>query len=159
MAGRKSKPTNLKVLTGNPGKRALNKNEPKPKMATIKPPPGLSKLAKKHWRQVAAHLVACGLLTEADKPAFSLYCEAYAKWADANEMIATHGTVVKSPNGFPVQSPYLAIANRAHDQMVKLLVEFGMTPSSRSGISVEPQPKPASGANAGGFGDLNDKYG
>ncbi|MEQ8198694.1 MAG: phage terminase small subunit P27 family, partial [Clostridiaceae bacterium] len=28
--GRKPKPTAIKVLEGNPGKRPLNKNEPKP---------------------------------------------------------------------------------------------------------------------------------
>ena len=28
--GRKPKPTNLKVLEGNPGQRPLNDNEPKP---------------------------------------------------------------------------------------------------------------------------------
>lgn len=43
-----------------------------------------------------------------------------------------YGTVVKSPSGYPIQSPYLAIANKAHEQMTKLLAEFGMTPSSRS---------------------------
>jgi len=30
MAGRKPKPTALKIIEGNPGKRPLNKNEPKP---------------------------------------------------------------------------------------------------------------------------------
>jgi len=48
--------------------------------------------------------------------------------------------VIKSPSGFPIQSPYLAIANKAMDQMTKLLTEFGMSPSSRTCVAVAPQP-------------------
>ena len=36
---------------------------------------------------------------------------------------------------FQAVSPYLLIANKAHDQMAKMLVEFGMTPSSCSSVT------------------------
>lgn len=42
--------------------------------------------------------------------------------------------MVKAPSGFPVQSPFLAIANKALEQMTKLMIEFGMTPSSRTRV-------------------------
>lgn len=149
--GAKPKPTVLKLLAGNPGRRPLNENEPRPPQATPVKPEGLSAVAEQHWEIVAGHLLSCGLLTEIDKPAFALYCEAYARWYEANEKIKEHGTVVKAPSGFPVQSPYLGIANRSFDQMTKLLVEFGMTPSSRSRVAVAPTEK------AGGTYDkLND---
>ena len=45
-----------------------------------------------------------------------------------------YGAVIKAPSGFPVQSPFLAIANKAHEQMVKLLTEFGMTPAARTRV-------------------------
>ena len=54
--------------------------------------------------------------------------------------------MVKSPNGFPIQSPYLAVANKAMEQMRAMLTEFGMSPSSRTRvrgtavIATEPDP-------------------
>jgi len=53
-AGRKRKPTVLKVLEGNPGKRPLNKNGPKPKPVAPKTPKHLNSVAKKEWKRVAA---------------------------------------------------------------------------------------------------------
>ena len=38
---------------------------------------------------------------------------------DAEEHLARFGTVIKSPSGYPIQSPYLSIANRAIKQIAK----------------------------------------
>jgi Phage terminase, small subunit len=43
--------------------------------------------------------------------------------------------MMKSPLGFPVQSPFLAIANRQTEIMMRIASEFGFTPASRSRIS------------------------
>jgi P27 family predicted phage terminase small subunit len=147
MSGRKPKPTALKLVTGNPGKRPLPKNEPKPKLGA-RMPEWLSPQAKEHWPLIAKQLRDAGILTEIDAPALGLYCEAFVRWHQANEQVAKFGPVVKAPSGFPVQSPFLAIANRAWDQMMKALVEFGMTPSSRSKVTVADgaeEDKPKSG--------------
>ncbi|WJR81022.1 P27 family phage terminase small subunit [Bradyrhizobium sp. NP1] len=60
-------------------------------------------------------------------------------WAEAMEQIHKYGTMVKSPTGYPIQSPYLAIANRQAEIMMRIASEFGFTPASRSRISV-PAP-------------------
>jgi P27 family predicted phage terminase small subunit len=52
------------------------------------------------------------LITNLDRGALATYCGAYAMWADAMEQIQNDGTMVKSPIGLPIQSSYLAIANR-----------------------------------------------
>ncbi len=74
------------------------------------------------------------MLTVLDRAALSAYCQAWGRWIEAEERLRQHGVIVRSPNGFPVQSPYLAVANKAMAQMSKLLVEFGLSPSSRSRI-------------------------
>lgn len=56
----------------------------------------------------------------------------------AMEQIQKYGTMVKSPTGFPIQSPYLAIANRQAEIMMRIASEFGFTPASRSRISAPP---------------------
>lgn len=137
MQGRKPTPTALKIVRGNPGKRALPENEPTPSKE-IRMPDYLSPEAAKHWPLVAEQLKDAGVLTAIDAAALALYCEAFARWRHANEQVVKFGPVVKAPSGFPVQSPYLAIANKAHEQMTKLLVEFGMTPSSRSRVTKAP---------------------
>jgi len=76
MAGRKPKPTFLKLLQGNPGKRELPQNEPqpaKPKGAVPKAPRHLSDPARKQWRVVAKQLAGANILTELDAHALALY--------------------------------------------------------------------------------------
>jgi hypothetical protein len=43
--------------------------------------------------------------------------------------------IVRSPRGYPIQSPYLAIANKAWQQVQQGLAEFGMSPSARTRVS------------------------
>jgi phage terminase large subunit-like protein len=50
--------------------------------------------------------------------------------------IERYGTMIKSPNGFPMQSPSVAVANKQVEIMVRIAAELGMTPSSRSRIRV-----------------------
>ncbi|CAJ7420107.1 P27 family phage terminase small subunit [Burkholderia pseudomallei] len=140
MRGRKPTPTALKLVRGNPGKRPLPENEPTPSL-DVQMPEYLSAQAAKHWPIVTKQLQDAGVLTSMDATALSLFCECFAKWKHANDQVLKFGPVIKAPSGFPVQSPFLAIANKAHDQMCKLLVEFGMTPSSRSRVTAKkPDP-------------------
>ncbi|MEA2822497.1 MAG: hypothetical protein QOJ86_4501, partial [Bradyrhizobium sp.] len=44
----------------------------------------------------------------------------------------------KSPTGYPMQSPYISIANRQAEIMMRIASEFGFTPASRSRISTPP---------------------
>jgi P27 family predicted phage terminase small subunit len=138
MAGRRPKPTALKELEGNPGKRALNKREPKP-TGTPTCPSHLDAEAKKEWRRISKELIAIGLLTSVDRAALAAYCSSYSRWIAAEESIQKFGTVIKSPkSGFPIQNPYVSIANTALDHMRKYAVEFGLTPASRSRLQVDP---------------------
>jgi P27 family predicted phage terminase small subunit len=137
MAGRKPKPTALKELAGNPGKRPLNQREPKPKTTLPPCPRHLSAEARKEWRRMGGELARMGVVTVVDRAALAAYCVAYARWADAEAQVTKLGTVVKTANGNLIQNPYLAVANRAMDQMMKAAGEFGMTPSSRSRVQVQ----------------------
>ena len=126
-------PTALRVLSGNPSKRPLPTNEPQPELGADMPD-WLSDEAKAHWGVVSKQLHDVGVLTKMDGVALGLYCEAFARWKHANEQVIKCGPVVKAPSGFPVQSPFLSIANKAWEQMLRILLEFGMTPASRSRV-------------------------
>lgn len=137
--GSKPHPTAIKRLRGNPGRRGLNRDEPKPQAPqSIEPPAELSPPERKHWQRLAPILLTARLLTEVDLDALRLLCISAATLDEAHEQVKKFGLVIKAPTGFPVQSPYLAIRNKAHEQVCKLLAEFGITPSSRSRVSVPP---------------------
>lgn len=144
MPGRKPKPTALKELAGNPGKRALNKREPQPRRMLPPCPRHLTGEARREWRRMGGELVRLGVMTAVDKATFAAYCVAWARWVDAEANVAKLGPIVKTANGNLIQNPYLAVANRALEQMTKLAAEFGMTPSSRSRVQVaQPAAEPS----------------
>lgn len=138
MRGRRPKPTRIKALTGNPGKRPLNPHEPRPEPALPDCPSQLSPVAREEWIRLTAELSKLNLITHLDRGALATYCAAYALWAEAMEQIQKYGTMVKSPTGYPIQSPYLSIANRQAELMMRIAAEFGFTPASRSRISAPP---------------------
>ena len=132
--GRKPKPTALKVLEGNPGGRPLNPNEPKPAKKAPRCPAWLEDEAKKEWKRMGKTLEQMGLLTEMDMAAFAGYCQAYARWKEAEEFITQHGSIVKTPSGYWQQVPQVSIAQTYLKIMNKFAEQFGLTPSSRSRI-------------------------
>lgn len=135
MRGRKPTPTNLRILRGNPSHRPLNAAEPKPAAADLAPPDWLDGLARTEWTRLAPLLHRLGLLTEIDVQALATYCQTYARWREAEEKIKEFGLVIKGRNGYPVISPFAAVADRAMRQMKGFLIEFGMTPSARSRVA------------------------
>jgi P27 family predicted phage terminase small subunit len=132
MRGRKPLPSNVVRLRGNPGKRRLNDAEPRPASRVPPCPACLGDEARKEWRRLAKELAELGLLTGLDRNMLAAYCQAHALWVEAVSSIERYGTMVKSPNGYPMQSPYVAVANKQVEIMGRIAAEFGMTPSSRS---------------------------
>ena len=135
MRGPKPQPTTLKLLRGNPGKRPLNQHEPKPPDGMPECPEFLDDVAKAAWDRMSGMLRQMGVLTVVDGIALAALCVLYSRWVHAEEQVKKYGSVVKNPDrGHPMKSPYLRIANESLEALRKLLLEFGMTPSSRSRI-------------------------
>lgn len=133
--GRKPKPTALKLLEGNPGKRQLNMNEPR---LTQKMPPEcpdwLEEEAQAEWNRLSETLFEMGILTDLDVVPFAAYCQAYARWREAEEFISQHGSIVKTKTGYWQQVPQVSIAHTNQKAMLQAAAEFGLTPSARSRI-------------------------
>jgi P27 family predicted phage terminase small subunit len=137
-------PTHLRLLRGNPGKRAI-KPEPEPPVPDKPPEPPLflSEDAKNEWWRVAPELHALGLLTILDHMPLAAYCEAYSRWVVAERLLATEaendpetkGLTICGSSGSPIQNPLLKIARNAAADMVRFAGEFGMTPVARSHLS------------------------
>lgn len=145
MRGRKPKPTKMKQLAGNPGKRPLNENEVEPPVPDRIPyaPRHLNGEAKREWRRIVAILLELELYTEVDRAALAMYCQAWGRWVEAEKKLAKEDLILTSCKGTFYQNPRLHVANKAWEQMRKILPEFGLTPSSRARLSVGGSREPS----------------
>ena len=123
MRGRKPKPTALKIIEGNPGKRPIRGSEPKPLATQPSCPAHLSPTAKAEWKRLAQTLNRVGLLTQADRAALAAYCQAYGRWVEAERKLAETPTLLKTPAGYVQPSPWLGIANKQLELMAKSMAE------------------------------------
>ena len=133
-SGPAPKPTAIKQLEGNPGKRKLNKREPKVNSGIPVCPSWLLPEAKNEWKRLAKKLHLMGILTINDRTAFAGYCQSYAKWKEAQEHITEEGPVYTTETGYQRPNPWIAISDTNQKLMLQFGSEFGLTPSSRSRI-------------------------
>lgn len=134
--GRKPKPTALKLVGGNAGKRVLNKNEPKPTGNLYDPPDWLTEKQVEGWCY-AIESAPYGLLKRLDRSTLVAWVIAEDLHRQAVEKLNGGALLIKTPNGMPVQSPYLAIVNKQAAIMIKAASEMGFTPASRSRVEVD----------------------
>jgi P27 family predicted phage terminase small subunit len=133
MQKQKDNPTGLKELANTLPKRSPETKEPKP-IRILECPPELGPAARQEWHLIVTELTSKGVLSFFDRGPLAIYCNAYAQYFEAMEEVQKYGAMIKSPNGYPVQSPYLAVANKHADTMIRIASEFGFTPASRSRI-------------------------
>lgn len=148
--GRPPKPTALKLLTGNPGKRPLNTREPKPPVDGPSCPSWLLPEAKREWRRIVPSLKALGLLAKIDRVALAGYCQSWAKWRQADEYLGAHGLSVEltraDREGNEVvyaiqQRPEVAISQKERQLANAFLAKFGLSPSDRSRVKADEKPQ------------------
>lgn len=139
-SGRKPTPTALKLVKGNPGKRALNKREAKLDVSRPVAPPFLCEDGRAEWDRVIDTLFTAGLVTQLDAAALGAYCASYGRWAQAERALRRveetegDGLTTTTCSGNVIQNTLVGIANKAAADMVRYAVEFGMTPSARSKV-------------------------
>jgi len=135
MPGPPKKPTALKLVAGNPGKRALNKLEPKPRGNLYDAPDWLTDTQRVGWAY-AIESAPFGLLKRIDRSTLVAWVVAEDLHRQAAEKLNGGAMLIKTPNGMPVQSPYLSILNKQAMIMLKAASEMGFTPASRSRVEV-----------------------
>lgn len=136
MRGAKPKPTHLKLIEGNPGKRRLNRKEPKPQGDLCDAPDWLTEEQKAGWSYAISNAPA-GLMKRLDRAALTAFVVAEDMHRQASVAVGKFGLITKSPSkGEPMQNPYLPIINRQAQIMLKAAAELGFTPSSRSRVEI-----------------------
>ncbi|VVE87569.1 phage terminase small subunit P27 family [Pandoraea bronchicola] len=140
-SGRKPKPTAKKELAGNPGKRALNKDEPEFGIVTnIFAPDWIDGHARDLWEHLSPLLCKQRVLQVTDIQNLEVYCSAYGQFRRAEEDIAKHGLVVAGAQGGPTKNPAVTAKNEAVKQMATYGAMLGLDPASRQRL-VGPKRK------------------
>ncbi len=138
--GRKPKPTALKILQGNAGKRKLNHNEPNfSDVVDIEPPDWLDDLAVQMWQTIMPELLANKILTVADIHNVEAFCMAYARWRQAENEITRLGVLIMDDNGRYSKNPAFTVVNEAKKQMATFGGLLGLDPSSRTRLTGSAQ--------------------
>ena len=151
-------PANVHLLRGNPGHKASASllDELQPEVEIPCTPKWLWPEAKKEWRRIGAELERYGLVSKLDRAALVLYCQAWARLAWAEQMLARamaaaeagriaaeaagqewkggDGIMVPSPNGTLVYSHHWVVQRRAAQEVHWYLQSFGLSPSSRGRV-------------------------
>lgn len=142
-SGRIPQPTQLKLAKGNPGKRALNKKEPKPKRGYPFCPPYIQGEARDMWVRVSDALYQMGVLTTSDGEALARLCDVYGDLMEAKRLCKrdgfTYETTTTTGETLIKGNPAYAQMRAADTQFTKMLIEFGLTPASRSRIQELPE--------------------
>lgn len=143
MSGRKPKPTALKVVTGNPGKRPLPEDEPKPTNEIGKAPFWLSEEGAEYWEYVVGILGELqGVAKKPDEAAAAMFAQAIADYREADDALSDNGSnyqdVETKAGGVMTRiHPAVGVRKDAMAQIMKICAEFGLTPSARTRVKVD----------------------
>lgn len=137
--GRKPKSEATKKRTGNAGRREA---QPEGSWGSIKATPEqpahLDSYALAKWKQLVPELGKVpGLLATIDQDMLWIYCQAYAKYLDAQAHINASGTICVSEKGNYYMHPALAVQGQAVSQMTKIAQKFGLSPKDRLDIKLD----------------------
>lgn len=142
MAGRRPKPTALKLVHGNAGKRAINKKEPKPAREIPSCPAHLDDSGKVAWGRLSVLLDRMGVLTEADTFALERLADCYTDILECRKLVErdgrTYTTTTAQGDTLIKGNPAVNQLRAADAQFKSYLVEFGLTPAARSKVHATP---------------------
>jgi len=135
--GRKPSSKNFRLIAGTAVDDApdtVTENTPDKtakRQVTVKAPSWIKgAIARREYERVATELARQNKWSPLFVTPIGLYADTFQQYRWAREQISKGDLTTKSPNGYPIQNPMLAIANKAHEQMIKISAEFGFTLTS-----------------------------
>ena len=138
-SGRRPKPTAKKLLAGNPGKRALNTNEPDFGLVlTVDCPFWMGDNGRGLCETVCPLLCRERVLAATDVQNLEVYCNAYDQFRMAQEDVQRNGVTVPGATGGVVKNPAATVLKEAAAMMATYGGMLGLDPSSRQRIMGKP---------------------
>lgn len=142
--GPKPLPANVHLLRGNASKLPRDRltSSTHVPVEVPDPPSHLSKDARQEWKRISVELAKLGLIAKIDRAALAVYCQAFGRWVHAEKKLKSlgdEGLIDTTPSGYKQIGVWLQISNRAVAQMASFLAHFGMSPSSRMRVQLNPR--------------------
>lgn len=147
------KPSALKLLEGNAGKRPLDLSAGiNPRVEIPSPPAHLGKDAKKEWKRITPFLEELGLISGLDRSALALYCQAQGRLSELetafNAQVARlvqdkaldypaavyEASHAVTPSGYAQQSVIVQLIKSHREQVNRYLMHFGLSPAARGRV-------------------------
>ena len=112
-------------------------------------PETLNEEGARVWYEFFSYAIEIeGYLAKTEIGLIELACQAWQEYRDLLKVVTMEGFVVESHNGIQMINPNHKLMTAAQDRYLKIMREMGMTPTTRSGVSLM-QDKPK-----GDFDDL-----
>lgn len=110
---------------------------------------GLTEEEQRTWDELLRDAPA-NVVKELNKGTFETLVRATCIYRDASKKVAQYGAVIKSPSGYPIQSPYVSIMNKQAQLMLRASSELGLTLASRLRVKAgskksDPKSNPFAG--------------
>ena len=142
MSGRPPKPTAMRVIEGDRGKRGRSKQEPDPEYLAAEnmvAPAWLPAAAKVVWDELVPALQKARLVAVIDVELLAHGCAAIAMCRKAT-IRAHKKTVIAGKDGAGDSlSPWLIVQSMSFKQLNAVLLQFGVGPAARTRIAIQPQ--------------------
>lgn len=157
LRGRPRKPTALKLLQGNPGKRRIDPTEAQAPGGAPPKPAHIEGLAAEFWDRLTRIMDEMGYLSTADGELLELASAAYGHWREALAQVKRLGLVVQTgakplrnhmgdpvlgPDGKPIlaggsarANPFLKVADAQWDRLLRVLSSLGIPPTVRAKVT------------------------
>lgn len=139
MKGRKPKDLALKLLSGNPGKRALSSSGEPFTVGEIDKPQGLDQRAAEEWDRLVERLAP--ILSEASAGMLYIACNAFSELAAADAIIQQKGLTYETcGEAGPIvrMRPEVRIRAAARTAYHRALAELGATPVAHTRVKKLP---------------------
>jgi P27 family predicted phage terminase small subunit len=98
-------------------------------------------VARKKWDEIGVQLLKLRVITAADATALELLCGAYAEYFKASAVVQRRGATYKTRTDSGIierRRPEVAIAADAWKRVRSMLLEFGISPASRTKVHTVP---------------------
>lgn len=124
-------PTALRVLHGDrPGR--INTREPQFGIGSPKPPHWIRKESRRYYRELVRALEPGRILTPADGYSLGMLADAMCRYVEARD--AVEAIKVNGRDGGKVRDPALTAESHAAALVHRLMMQFGLTPASRTSL-------------------------
>jgi len=145
--GQNKKPTQIRLLEGNLGKRPMPKDEPEPEIIYEQPPEDIDPDAIEFWHEMAPRLVRNSIISEVDWWSFGNLCTLRARIRQCRmEIIKLNllGGMYYTNTTYNEEGEVAAVNHKKHpvamleqdyyQQYRMYAKEFGMTPVGRASV-------------------------